>query len=104
LYWDWNFGDGNTTPVINPTHTFAEAGVFYATLTVEDYYGFSQSKTITITATESPLVKIVLKSREEIIFSRDSRLGIILPIRRERRLIIRPKIERRTSRIKRRFP
>ena len=30
----WNFGDGNTSNATNPTHTYASAGIYYATLEI----------------------------------------------------------------------
>ena len=32
----WDFGDGNTSDVINPTHTFTDPGLYVVTLTVID--------------------------------------------------------------------
>jgi len=32
--WLWNFGDGNTSTEQNPTHTYAEPGIYIVTLTV----------------------------------------------------------------------
>jgi PKD repeat protein len=30
--WSWNFGDGSTSTLQNPTHTYASPGIFYPTL------------------------------------------------------------------------
>ena len=35
----WNFGDGNTSTLQNPSHTYATAGPFYLCLTVDDGNG-----------------------------------------------------------------
>lgn len=35
----WNFGDGNNSATINPTHTYANAGTFDVSLTVKDADG-----------------------------------------------------------------
>ncbi len=37
--WSWDFGDGNTSTVQNPTHTYNEAGNYIVTLTVENSAG-----------------------------------------------------------------
>lgn len=37
--WDWNFGDGNTSSLQNPIHTYAAAGTYYATLIVTNSFG-----------------------------------------------------------------
>jgi PKD repeat protein len=34
--WHWDFGDGGTSTERNPTHSYQEAGTFFATLTVTD--------------------------------------------------------------------
>jgi len=34
--WSWSFGDGNTSTVQNPSHDYAAAGTYTATLTVSD--------------------------------------------------------------------
>ena len=36
IAWNWNFGDGVTSPFQNPTHTFPAAGTYTVTLTVTD--------------------------------------------------------------------
>lgn len=33
VYWSWSFGDGNTTTVQNPTHTYASPGIYFVCLT-----------------------------------------------------------------------
>lgn len=37
--WSWDFGDGTTSTVQNPTHTYNEAGNYTVTLTVENSAG-----------------------------------------------------------------
>jgi PKD repeat protein len=44
--WAWNFGDGTTSSLQNPTHIYATAGLFTVTLTV---YNVTESKSITKT-------------------------------------------------------
>jgi len=37
--WDWTFGDGGTSGVQNPSHTYNSAGIYTVTLTVTNVYG-----------------------------------------------------------------
>lgn len=37
--WLWNFGDGNTDTIANPTHIYQTRGVYSVSLTVKDSYG-----------------------------------------------------------------
>lgn len=37
--WDWEFGDGNTSTVQEPGHTYGAEGIFSTTLTVTSNYG-----------------------------------------------------------------
>lgn len=39
LSYQWNFGDGNTSILANPTHTYAADGLYTITLIVTDQYG-----------------------------------------------------------------
>jgi PKD repeat protein len=49
--WQWNFGDGGTSTVRNPTHTYAMAGVYTATLTATNALGPSQTtRSVSVTA------------------------------------------------------
>ncbi len=46
--WHWDFGDGNTASVQNPTHQYATGGTFTVTLTVTDARGVTGSTSQTI--------------------------------------------------------
>ena len=46
----WTFGDGGTSSVQNPSHTYATAGNFTATLTVTDNNGATGSSAVAISA------------------------------------------------------
>jgi PKD repeat protein len=54
--WDWDFGDGNTSTVQNPGHTYAAAGTYTVTLTVtdDDSATDSISKSVTVTEPNTP--------------------------------------------------
>ncbi len=47
----WDFGDGDTSTEIDPTHTYTAAGMYVATLTVTDGAGLEDSDSVTITVT-----------------------------------------------------
>jgi len=47
LTYSWNFGDGGTASVSNPTHRYSSTGTYTATLTVTNYYG-SHSDNVTV--------------------------------------------------------
>ncbi len=49
--WNWNFGDGSTSNLQNPTHTYNNAGTYTVTLQVSNGdYTRTVSKTITVLA------------------------------------------------------
>jgi PKD repeat protein len=54
--WSYNFGDGGTSTVQNPAHTFAAAGTYSVALTVTDNRGDARSLTqsITVAASQAP--------------------------------------------------
>jgi PKD repeat protein len=52
--WTWNFGDGTTSTVQNPTHSYALAGTYTATLTASNAGGASSPASRTITVTNPP--------------------------------------------------
>ena len=47
----WDFGDDNTSTLANPTHTYAAAGTFTVTLTVNDGSGLTTEVTNSVTVT-----------------------------------------------------
>ena len=52
--WQWDFGDGNTSAVQNPTHQYPDGGTFDVTLTVTDARGVTGSVTKTIEVEAPP--------------------------------------------------
>ena len=38
--WSWNFGDGNESTLMNPSHTYLIAGTYTVTLTTSNSFGF----------------------------------------------------------------
>jgi PKD repeat protein len=54
--WNWNFGDTVLSSLQNPTHQYADSGVYTVTLTAIDNNGCSNSSTQTITIYANPRV------------------------------------------------
>ncbi len=52
--WAWDFGDSNTSTDPNPSHTYADFGIYDVTLTVTDDRGVSSSKSEQITVNIAP--------------------------------------------------
>jgi PKD repeat protein len=52
VYWLWDFGDGNTSTLVNPTHTYATNGAYTVCLTTVNPCGTdSTCKTVVIATT-----------------------------------------------------
>lgn len=47
--WSWNFGDGGTSNLQNPTHTYTEPGVYTVSLVVTNAQGLNDQKQSTVT-------------------------------------------------------
>lgn len=55
--WSWDFGDGGTSSIPNPTHTFSAEGTFSVELTVSNQFGTSTAtQQVTIDLPDSPQV------------------------------------------------
>ncbi len=56
--WNWSFGDGGSSSIQNPTHTYNLAGTFNVSLTVTDSNGlsdtFNQTNLITVNGEPTP--------------------------------------------------
>jgi gliding motility-associated-like protein len=50
---DWSFGDGNTSTAENPTHEYATAGSYSATLTITTINGCTDTATLSIEVIET---------------------------------------------------
>jgi PKD repeat protein len=48
IAWSWDFGDGNTSNEQNPTHTYAEEGIYEVTLAIETLDGCESEVTFEI--------------------------------------------------------
>lgn len=59
LAYTWDFGDGQTSNVPNPAHTYTTAGPFTATLTLSDGLAQSTAAPIAITVGNAPTATIV---------------------------------------------
>jgi WD40 repeat protein/PKD repeat protein len=59
----WDFGDGQTSEDISPSHTFTVTGDFTVTLTLTDEQGATGSRSIIIVVTEAPVARIVVDTR-----------------------------------------
>jgi gliding motility-associated-like protein len=54
-FWTWNFGDGNSSNLQNPLHTYANPGTYQVSLTVENIYGCIDSVVQTILVNPLPV-------------------------------------------------
>lgn len=52
--WSWNFGDGNTSTVQNPSHSYAAPGTFTASLIVTDGNGCKDTTQVPVNVTQLP--------------------------------------------------
>ncbi|HCS19993.1 MAG TPA: hypothetical protein DIW47_05425, partial [Bacteroidetes bacterium] len=53
----WNFGDGNTSVLINPAHTYATHGTYNVTLTATSNYGYSHVANLSVTVNQNPIAE-----------------------------------------------
>jgi vibriolysin len=60
--WSWQFGDGGTSTLENPTHTYNSMGTFTVTLTVVNPFGSDvevKTNYITVTAPQPPVANFI---------------------------------------------
>jgi PKD repeat protein len=60
--YSWNFGDGVSSNTANPSHTYNDAGIFTATLTVTDDFGDTGTATVEINVSQPPTASIVFSA------------------------------------------
>ena len=53
--WSWDFGDGQTSVLQNPTHSYSLPGTYNVTLTAQTSNGCSTSETISVTVEAPPV-------------------------------------------------
>ncbi|HWR27571.1 MAG TPA: PQQ-binding-like beta-propeller repeat protein [Candidatus Thermoplasmatota archaeon] len=74
----WEFGDGNTSNLEHPTHTYSRPGEYIATLTLVDGEGNSSSDTANVTVgTSLPTVRILRPENALYLFNKK-----IMPLKR----------------------
>lgn len=54
--WDWDFGDGNTSTLMEPTHIFATSGTYSVSLTIVDINNYTTKLTNEVIITQLPIV------------------------------------------------
>src|SRR5690554_157366 len=57
--WNWNFGNGNTSRLSSPTHTYLSDGDYTSQLEVISNHGCSNQETITVTVHPKPTASFV---------------------------------------------
>ena len=62
--WDWSFGDGNTSDVASPTHTYTDAGIFDIRLVATDNLGCTDTAFGIIFVDSTPTLKITFDKDE----------------------------------------
>ncbi|NHF58608.1 PKD domain-containing protein [Flavobacteriaceae bacterium TP-CH-4] len=61
--YNWDFGDGQTSTEVNPTHTYQEGGTYTVVLTASNGSGEDQfERTVSVTEPEEPLPPVVFES------------------------------------------
>jgi PKD repeat protein len=74
--WAWDFGDGSTDNVQNPSHIFVNAGTFTVQLTVSNSAG-SNTVSQVITVNQSPTITISTSDTDGVICINDGNISLI---------------------------
>ncbi len=56
----WDFGDGNTSPDINPVHTYSTAGTYTITLIAQNSFGCTDTIVQQLTVSPSPVASFTI--------------------------------------------
>ncbi len=78
--WFWDFGDGTSSTLQNPIHTYTNAGLYNVTLTTTNNFGSNSITYNVIVNALNPLIQIAnnqLAVNEPIFFSETTSLGVI---------------------------
>jgi PKD repeat protein len=67
--WTWLFGDGDTSFVQNPDHTYQAESIFTVTLAIEDANGCVDTTTTTVTTYEGTIGSFRLLTRSAVLLS-----------------------------------
>jgi len=57
--WSWNFGDGYTATLQNPSHTYEVDGIYTVSLTATSSTGFTHEASVIITVAEGFIVQVL---------------------------------------------
>ena len=71
ITYSWDFGDGNSSDMESPVHTFGEIGTYEVTLTVRNQAG-EESRTMQITVTDDRCFNCDISQMNSVFFSRNS--------------------------------
>jgi len=74
--WAWDFGDGSTDNVQNPSHIFVNAGTYTVQLTVSNSAG-SNTVSQVITVNQSPTITISTSDTDGVICINDGNISLI---------------------------
>ena len=58
--WNWTFGDGTTSALQNPSHTYQSAGTFYPVLTATNSFGSAVLNSVSSVAVSFPTVQFTV--------------------------------------------
>ncbi len=75
--WDWDFGDGGTSVLQNPTHDFTVVGTYTVTLTITDISGCSSTETFDIDITAG--LDLTMTHTDVTCFGDDDGTGTAIP-------------------------